>query len=364
MGAIANLLSPYASVRAYIARSMLLKREEIERLASTRSIREMWDVLRNTPMGSYLGDEVPSDESTFRTEMFSFVHTLFSSFARILGKERREYLSLFLLEVEMDILKSLIHRWIDGKRVEDAASVSMSPLFTEETLDKITSAAHPVSFQEALPLPGWMVEGLAELLSEAAKAESHLRIIHVYWQLDSRYYSHLWKEAEKFGGEQASLRRVLGVKIDLTNLERIIRGRVRGVSAEEIRENLIDVFYGISREEMSRAAEAETLELFRSSLESSPYGDLVERSVSLFSERRKLEAVSTVFREFEVDDLKRYLVTDPLPLTPASDFSMAMLAALLRLEMIQIEVLERLFRAKIYKLSKEQTLNLVAFYNL
>jgi len=361
---IGNLLSPYVSVRGYITRSMLLNRDEIERLASTRSVREMWDALKNSLMGSYLGDDVPSDEAALRGEMIRLLHTLFSSFARILSKERRKYLSLLLLEVEMDILKSLIHQWVEGKRVEDAASTPRSPLFTGETLERIASAGHPVSFQEALPLPAWLVEGLAGLLTENVKMEPHLRMIRLYWWLDSRFYLHLWKEAEKFGAEQSSLSRVLGVRIDLINLERIIRGRVRDLSSGEIKDNLIDVFYGVSRQELSQATEAETLEAVKAGLENSPYSTLLERAVSSFSETGKLEGVSAVFKEFEVNDLKRFLATEALPFSPASDFSMAMLAALLMLEMMQMEVLERIFRARIQNLSKEETLNLVSFFDL
>ena len=363
MMTIPNMLRPYVTVRAFITRSMLLNGEEIEHLASTRSTREMWDALKNTLIGTYLGEDVPSDEAAFRTQMIMLLHRLFSSFARALNTEKREYFSLFLLEVELNILKSLIQQWVKGKQVEDTGSIPRSPLFTTETLDKIASAAHPVSFQEALPLPSWMVEGLTGLLTETAKMEPRLRMIRLYRHLDSRYYSHLWTEAKRFGGQEASIRRVFGVRMDLMNLERVIRGVVRGIPREEVEENLIDLSFGLSREELSQATEAKTLESSKSALENSPYADLLEKAVSAFSETGKLEAMSMVFREFEVDNLNRFLVTEPLPLSPASDFSMAMLVALLRLEMMQTEILERIFRARIYKLSKEETLNLVAFFN-
>ncbi|MFQ5870740.1 MAG: V-type ATPase subunit [Candidatus Geothermarchaeales archaeon] len=364
MGAITNLMTPYTSVRGFITLSMLLKREQIEQLASTRSTREMWDILKDTLMGSYLSVDAPSDEQAFQTEMISLLHTQFSSFSRVLGREKRKYLSLFLLEVEIDILKSVIHQWVEGGQVGEEMSIPGSSLFTREVMNRATSAQHPTSFQEALPLPGWTIEGLARLLIESAGMPPPLRMTRVSWSLDSRYYQYLWKTARKFASERASLGKVLGVRIDLTNLERIIRGRVLGFSTHEMKENLIDISYGVSREELSQATEAETLEAVRSTLETSPYGDLVERGVSSFLEVGKLEAVSAVFKRFEVENLKKLILMDPVPLTAVSNFSMAMLAALLRLGIIQMRVLERIFRARISGLDEEQTLSLVTFFDL
>ncbi|MFQ5950803.1 MAG: hypothetical protein ACE5KH_01805, partial [Candidatus Geothermarchaeales archaeon] len=132
MGTIANLVTPYTSVRGYITRSMLMVREEIEHLASTRSTREMWEALKEALLGSYLSENVPSNEVAFRTEMIGLLHQLFSSIARVLNKEKREYLSAFLLELDMDILKSVIHQWVDGGLARDTTSIPRSPLFTRE----------------------------------------------------------------------------------------------------------------------------------------------------------------------------------------------------------------------------------------
>lgn len=293
-----NLLT-YSAITAKIRamQGRLLKKEDFQKLAFQDDVPAAVEMLKNYPAyGHVFGgmeDESLHREQIERLLWLSLYHD-YSSLYRFASVKQREFLDLYFMHFEIDILK---------KCLRDAASSRESQLDLSifEDFFKKHSKLNLTELAECTSLSGF-VDGLrgSYYYEPLHKLEEQgvTALFDYESALDSLYFIRLWKNLKKQLGrkEQEAVGECIGEKIDLLNLEWLARAKqYYHLPEASILDFLIPVFYRLKKKQVREMAAAATWEEFLVHLKETRYGNRILGGQNPSSGRENPE-LKTLFR--------------------------------------------------------------------
>ncbi|NIM44285.1 MAG: hypothetical protein GTN80_00995 [Nitrososphaeria archaeon] len=343
----------YDTTRARTLRSLLLTQESLDALASARGVREVIMLLDASSLRDYLDLTGVDDETSFRSALSNYLHRVFDSLTVLTSDFERYFLDLYPLRRELEVYKQILGLWLQGRLEEDRDSIPSTQIFSEKVLD--TFSGRDAFTLVDIPLPTPLLRGLPTKISEVRSETTPEGINEVFNLLDKNYYTLLWDTA--IGQADASLlKELIGLEIDVTNIERVLRGLNLNIEREKIVKQLIPIYFRISEEALTSVLRSRSVEEAFLNLPSTRYDELLQSAFSAFSESSRVSEFSYSFKSFIIRNMYRFF--------SRKSFSVSILAALLRLELFQIDVLETIYRSKSIGLDKEDTLNLIRYFTV
>lgn len=273
-----NLLT-YSAVTAKIRamQGRFLTKEDFKRLAFRDDVPAAVEMLKNHPAYRQVFDGV-EDESLHREQIerllwLSLYHD-YSSLYRFASVRQREFLDLYFMHFEIDILKRCLRD--AASRRESQLDLSIfEDFFKKHSKLKLTELAECTSlsgFVEGLH-GSYYYEPLHKLEEQGVTA-----LFDYESALDSLYFIRLWKNLKKQLGrkEQEAVSECIGEKIDLLNLEWLARAKqYYHLSEASVRDFLIPVFYRLKKKQVQEMAAAATWEEFLTALKATRYGNRI-----------------------------------------------------------------------------------------
>jgi V/A-type H+-transporting ATPase subunit C len=220
----------FINAKARAMRSFLLSPGEYHRLAHTASAGDFFDTLSQTSYGTLA--ESLKRESAVRGE--KILRDAEMERARKLEKSSRgkvkELIRFFVQERELEHVKLLLRYWHAGER---------------ESMKKAAEAMDLAGFtSEELPGPDEMAKLLSgtpfygAVLRSMPDYEKNRTLFPIELAIDRDYFQRFWEFSEGLAGDDRALvQRIMGIEIDLRNLDWIRRSRI---------------YYGLPESDVSR----------------------------------------------------------------------------------------------------------------
>ncbi|WP_319560775.1 V-type ATPase subunit [Marispirochaeta sp.] len=249
-------LERYAFINAKLRTrlSLILPDEFFLRLSRTATLNEAVELLKETPF-SAAGRvyAATGDLKLVELELFTIQLGLYRELQKQVKGELLIFLNALLLRLEIENLKEALRLWLDRSvRCRDISSplgyLFQGSICHEIDISRVVNAEDIQALQAAL-------DGTPYAVLVAADAEEILRsssLFSLETDLDRFYFAHVLEASAGLGGEDRGIvERIVGIEIDLENLERLVRFRsFYGFDAGQIRRSLIPGGYRIDPEEV------------------------------------------------------------------------------------------------------------------
>jgi len=195
----------------------------------------------------------------------------YASLYRFASVRQREFLDLYFMHFEIDILKKCL-RNASSKRESQLDLSIFEDFFKKHSRLNLTGLSTCTStggFIDGLK-GSWYYEPLKKLYDGGAA------LFDYESALDSLYFIRLWNSMKKQLGrkEQEAVRECIGEKIDLLNLEWLSRAKkYYRLPADAIQDFLIPVSYHLQKKQLRDMAAAATWEEFAELFKKTRYGN-------------------------------------------------------------------------------------------
>lgn len=277
-------ISKYGALAAKIRgmRSYLLTEEELVKLASMGSVKEIALCLKSHPgyckALSSLDPENMSRENFERLLIYSSVRDT-KKIYMFLDHSQREYFNKTFIRVEIRFLKNCLRQVYNSYTGNTDLSI-YKELFTEKhcsfSPEKVLGAKTPAEFTAALK--GTIYEEPVKRLYEV----NHSPDLFEYQRaLDMFYYSYVWNASKKYGDayDRKILLKTNGEEIDLLNLMCIYRLKAHfDISPDEIHHYLIPAYYKLKRSHLAQLAACRDVDEFMKACKKTYYGKYIDES--------------------------------------------------------------------------------------
>ena len=255
--------------------SRFFTERQYEELASLATVGEALEFIKSQPAyGEVLAS---ADSSTHRSELEKLLllsrYRDFEKLYRFAGPGPRKFLSLYFSGFEIALLKRCL-RSIAGPEKRPVKLELFQDFFTRHSrLDvaKLSACATVADLTAALKGTPYY-----ELFSRLDNLES-ASLFDYEIQLDLYHFKWAWRIKDKFTdkSERETLTRCFGSRLDLLNIQWIYRSKkYYHLSSSDIYTLLIPVNYRLKKEEVTRLAEAGSLDEFFNVLSGTRYGSL------------------------------------------------------------------------------------------
>lgn len=197
----------------------------------------------------------------------------FAKLYRFSNLTQRKFLDLYFMHYEIDILKKCFRNSLGHTNPDIDLAVFQDFFEKHSHLDLLKLSACQSLHEFISSLEGSVYHSLLANLDDAANPTLFDYEIH----LDLLYFKTIWKVKGKYlsRAEQKLLTRCFGSKLELLNLQWIYRSKkYYHLKPADICALLIPVNYRLSKEQVSKMAEAGTLDEFYSILRTTCYGRL------------------------------------------------------------------------------------------
>ncbi|MFO7849239.1 MAG: V-type ATPase subunit [Spirochaetia bacterium] len=338
-----------AKIRARLAE--LLTEEDFSDLIKAGSAEEAVQMLREK--GAY-AEEISEYGSTGDVRAVEFalmvheIHLLRDLLKNLPGKPA-DFTENLLLRYEVETLKNALRLWFErsvrGRNIAGGSSY----LYTHRIIHDIPYDA-VVDAETAGDLPevlkGTPYSELISPLIPEMEANRHLFPLEI--ALDYYYFSRLLGSAESLSGKDRKIAlRVIGMEVDLLNIDRIVRFVSFYRNEEREKWDLILPGGRIEKAVLKRAYMQDNIENALATLLSKEY-----RGYRAFAELEGgdpytyLQGVEDMLRRILYDEVKRLLWGNP--------FTVGTILAYLFLKRKEVRSVVRLLNAKQYGLSEER----------
>lgn len=289
MGNLLNYSAIAAKIRAM--RGRLLTNEDFNRLCFQDSVSAAVEMLKTYPSYAQVFEGMEGEalhRENIEQLLWLSLYRDYSGLYRFASVRQRDFLDLYFMHFEIDILK---------KCLRDAASSRASELdlYVFEDFFRKHSKLNLIGLAECTSIAGFIdglqgsyyYEPLHELYEQGVTA-----LFDYESALDSLYFIHLWKNLKKQLGrkEQDAVLDCIGERIDLLNLEWLTRARQNyHLSENAIQDFLIPVYYRLRKKQIQEMAAAKTAEDFIRILKATRYGNRIVEEQNSASTREKLK---------------------------------------------------------------------------
>ncbi|WP_321992392.1 V-type ATPase subunit [Marispirochaeta aestuarii] len=342
-------LDRYAFINAKLKTrlSLVLPDEFFIRLSRTATPNEAVQLLKETPFAPLERIYAETgDLKLVELELFSMELHFYREIQKMVDGELLVFVNALLLRPEIENLKEALRLWLDRTvRRRDISSplgyMYQGTIYHGMDINQIVSSADVEALRDAL-------EGTPYASLVSANAEeiiSSRSLFSLETDLDRFYYSRVRESSAGLGPEdRAVVERILGMEIDLENLERIVRFRsFYGFEAARIRRCLISGGYRIDPEAaLSSLGTQDSRDLPPEALRG--YPELSSFSSSGDASSRLL-LLEEYLRQVLFKEVSRLLGGDP--------FSVGIILAYFSIRRREVRRLSTILNAKYYGLGEE-----------
>lgn len=270
--------------------SRLISDEKLQEMASLETVPEALDYLRHQPSYEEIFegmDEGMLHRGIIEQRLILSKYRDFSKLYRFSRISQRKFLDLYFLHYEIAILKRCL-RCILGRQKIDLDLSLFQAFFEKHSKLDLMSLASSETVQELLShLEGSVFYNLLADLSDTPG----VTLFDYELRMDLLYFKTMWKAHCKLSRQEAAiLTQCFGSRLDMLNLQWIFRSKkYYQLSTADIYALLIPVNYRLRQDDITRLAEAETLDDFYLALQDTYYGSL---SLSDLNGKPDLEELS------------------------------------------------------------------------
>ena len=257
----------------------LLTNEQYTDIAGLTTIPELVTYLKSNPSYAPLFSNI-NDRDIHRIDLEKILsNSLYSDFTRLYkfaDFKQKQFLDLYFLRYEIAIVKECLCSVFDEKSEPLHISQFHSFFNSHSKIDVLILATAPTISE--------FIEGLKESdlyqiftqLSQYPNAS----LLDYEMHLDLYYFTQFWKNRKKFlsGNDLEAITRIYGRKIDLLNIQWIIRAKKNfQLTPAEIYSFIIPIQYKLKKQEFSLLVEADSLDTVSSVIRNCYYGKHIEQ---------------------------------------------------------------------------------------
>lgn len=271
--------------------SHLITDSQFREMAALETVSDAVEYLRHLPAYERLFENLEGVELHRGVIEQRLILSLYQDFAklyRFANLTQRKFLDLYFMHFEIGILKKCFRNAMGRNRMDIDLSLFQEFFEKHSRLDllKLSSAADLHEFISNLE--GSIYYGLLTHLDDVNQPT----LVDYEVHLDLLYFKSLWKVMGKYldRKEQKLLSRCFGSRLDLLNIQWIYRSKkYYNLQPADIYALLIPINYHLKKEQITRLAEAGTLEEFYTVLKSTYYGRVENPE---FTDRADLERLT------------------------------------------------------------------------
>jgi V/A-type H+/Na+-transporting ATPase subunit C len=292
-----------AKIRAMLSR--LLEPQFFDSLLSAKSFAESVDLLQKTPYGSVTAkaDREAPDIHLLEEGFSLFDETVFRKVGLILSPAEQEFVLLLLEKFEIEPLKVALRIWYRKLRVDPGR------FFPQHTV------LHPVDYAKVINAQS--IEELIVLLAETpyfralARARDQFKqkdsLFYLEASLDLDYYERVLASIARFSpGDRATARRIIGIEIDIENINWLIRlKKYYNLALEDILASVIPGGERVTPDTVRRSYSTDGLGGILESVAIGPYTQIREMS------EQNIYLIEGFLYEFLLREVKRALAGFP-----------------------------------------------------
>lgn len=222
----------YAFATAYLKgeEARLITSEHVERMLSTANIQGVLEIIKDTDIGSYLIEVNPISFEDIDQALWVYLGRcleLLEGF-RMLPAELLKILSAYRVKYDILNVKAALWGVTTGRR---ARMIPVGALQSCGLLDRLANAKNLDDIIESLAICN--LGNYADILREHQEQlnEGTRSRLQVDARLDNEYYGNMRVVARE-SGDAPVFAKVLGIVIDLTNLQIISRAIIEGIGPE------------------------------------------------------------------------------------------------------------------------------------
>lgn len=262
------------SAKVKAMKGRLMKDEDFYAISSMQSVPEFLSFLKTSSSYSRLFDHV-SDETLHRGEIEKLLQlALYDDYARIYtfaGPKQRRFLKIYFQRYEIQIIKAFLHLIFDHRDITFNTKL-IPEHFSSQTDIDLNRLAESKSLDDFFEtLKGSVYD---ELLSPLRSIPGST-LFDYELALDIHFFRQLWKSKDKElkSSEFKEITKIYGTQIDLLNILWLYRSKkFYQLTAQEMQEHLIPIYYRLNVPFLQRLIESESLTEFREILGTSFYG--------------------------------------------------------------------------------------------
>ena len=267
-------LLAYSGITAKIQamESKLIQEDRLKEMASLDSVPQALEYLKRQPAYEGIFDDMEQQPHRGEIEQRLLLSKYrdFAKLYRFSQASQRHFLDLYFLHYEIAVLKRCLRCVLDHRPVDLDLSMFQSFFEKHSGLDliRLSSAADMQEFVAGLE--GSVFYRLLTQLAAGGKAT----LFDYELNMDLLYFRTMWKAAGSLSRkEERILTRCLGARLDMLNIQWIYRAKkYYGLSGAQIIAVLIPIRLHLTKNQVTRMAQAESLEGFFDILKTTYYG--------------------------------------------------------------------------------------------
>jgi V/A-type H+-transporting ATPase subunit C len=349
---ITSAVQKYSFINAKLRTriSKLLSEETYDALIRAPSMVEAVQLLKNTPytaletIYSKTGDIKSAELELYKAEI-----AIFHDVERRVDGDTRLFCSALTTYYEVENVKRAVRLWFDrairGRDIEDSRNyLYRETIHYPLSLDAIIQAADYSGVVEALKDSPY-----AQFFGESVPDIQKMNSLFAFEiALDKYYYSQLRRAVDNLSTADARVaRRLIGVEVDLLNINRIIRFKtIYNLPLQEALKYSIPYGYELDKEAIARAYNQDRVSEVFDALMKKHKGlsaMLKEREQDSSS---RLEFIEQVLEFVIMREVKRMLVGNP--------FSIGIILAYFILKKNELKKIMTILNAKYYMMNPEE----------
>lgn len=274
MGSLLTYSGITTKVRAM--ESHLITDSQFREMAALESVNSAVEYLRRLPAYTDVFanlDGVELHRGAIEQRLILSQYGDFAKLYRFANLSQRKFLDLYFMHYEIDILKKCFRNSLGHKRLDIDLAVFQDFFEKHSNLDPMKLSTSESIHEFISNLEGSVYYGLLTHLDDT----EHPTLFDYEIHLDLLYFKTIWKVKGKYlsRSEQKLLTRCFGSKLDLLNIQWIYRSKkYYHLQPSDIYSLLIPMNYHLNRDQITKMAEAGTMDEFYSVLKGTFYGRL------------------------------------------------------------------------------------------
>ncbi len=297
----------YAKIRALS--SNLLHLADYEQLLSTSTAEEFLRLLGTlryedtiNELLANTGGSLPTLRQFDQALTWQLTHQMKKLITSAVPPKTREFISTYLDRYFYESLKAIIESRlakIPKDRVKPFILVAKPE--QEETLYQLLETENM----------GLLLDGLASDLQDKlsflqdTEQLSDKMIPRVESMIDRYFFQQVWKKSSQLSGyDRANVRKIVGLQIDLINIEIILRSKILKVSSDLVEDMLIPIYYRI-KDILSTMLNLRTAQEVLNVLHDTIYQEVTDRIREHYEQTQSLQGFQRRIKEFYLVQVQR-----------------------------------------------------------
>ncbi len=297
----------YAKIRALS--SNLLHLADYEQLLNTTTAEEYLRVLSTLGYEETINDlladtggSLPTLRQFDRALTWQLTHQMKKLITSAVPPKTREFISIYLDKYYFESLKAIIESrlaQIPSDRVKPFVLVAKPE--QEEKLYQLLEIENMSLLLDALPSD--LQEQLAFL--QDTDQLSDQMIPKVESMIDRYFFQQVWRKSSQLSGyDRANVRKIVGLQIDLINIEILLRSKILKVSSEQVEDMLIPIYYRI-KDILPTMLNLRTALEVLNVLHDTVYQEVTDRIREHYEQRHSLQGFQRRIKEFYLVQIQR-----------------------------------------------------------